>query len=91
MIENIQQMRMRHEKEITKLQLECKHVNVSDWMPHYWAPGHRGSDVKVCEFCGKIIEVYKDTFEKFKDRNMHLSKKDLDNIEKQFKDFDKGA
>jgi len=52
-------MRKRHEKEIEELQNNCKHEKISDWMDHYWAPGHWGGKVKVCEFCNEIIEKQK--------------------------------
>ena len=57
MIENIDQMRKRHEREIAKLQKLCKHTNTKR-MPFMWAPGHFGNDVEVCEFCGKIVKRY---------------------------------
>ena len=56
MNKNIKQMRERHKKEIAKLQSNCVHKNISDWMPYMWAPGHMGGSVKVCNFCGKTIE-----------------------------------
>jgi len=57
MIENIKQMRERHEKEIAKLQKLHKHTK-STRMPFMWAPGHFGNDVEVCDWCGKIIKHY---------------------------------
>ena len=57
MIENIEQMRKRHEREITKLQKLCKHSkhHRSRFM---WAPGHFGNDIEVCDDCGKFLEHY---------------------------------
>ena len=57
MIENIEQMRKRHEQEISELQKSCKHLK-SKRMPFMWAPGHFGADVEVCNFCGKILKTY---------------------------------
>ena len=56
MIEDIREMRKRHEKEIEDLQSSCRHIKISDWMPYAWAPGHLGPNIKVCKFCGKIID-----------------------------------
>jgi ABC-type ATPase with predicted acetyltransferase domain len=56
MKENIDEMRKRHQAEIEDLQTGCEHKDVSGWMQYMWAPGHFGSNVKVCNFCGKIVE-----------------------------------
>lgn len=53
--ENIEMMRKRHEKEIAKLQKNCKHKEISDWMEYHWAVGHFSHYVKVCLFCGKTV------------------------------------
>lgn len=46
--------------KLKQLQDECKHENVTDWMPQYWAPGHTGGQmVKVCEICGKVVDTRK--------------------------------
>lgn len=58
-MENIEQMRLRHKEEIDKLQSNCKHKKISNWMPYMWAPGHIGNPVKVCKFCGKITATQK--------------------------------
>jgi len=57
-MENIEQMKERHEKEIEDLQSKCSHPE-SEWMPYMWAPGHFGPNVKVCRSCGKIVEKEK--------------------------------
>lgn len=62
-MENINQMNERHKREIEELQAKCKHKKVSKWMPYAWAPGHFGSPVKVCEFCGKIVKQKEIRFE----------------------------
>lgn len=62
MIENITQMRKRHEAEIAKLQKLCKHKE-TERMPFMWALGHFGNDVEVCEWCGKIVKTYEDKTE----------------------------
>jgi hypothetical protein len=56
---NIKEMRERHQKEIEDFQNNCLHIEVSDWIPYMWAPGHYGNDVKVCERCNKIMEEKK--------------------------------
>ena len=59
MVENIKQMRARHEGEISQLQKLCSHKK-STRMPFMWAPGHFGNDVEVCDCCGKILKTYGD-------------------------------
>ncbi len=55
-METAQEMRKRHNQELEKLQKECNHPKISDWMPHYWAPGHStGFEVKHCEICDKVV------------------------------------
>jgi len=42
--------------EIAKLQSNCPHADVSEWMEVYWAFGHgTGSFVKECSRCGKVL------------------------------------
>ncbi len=55
-MENIKQMVKRHTREIDNLQKLCKHIKKSEWIFNEWAPGHFGGKVKVCKWCGKIIE-----------------------------------
>jgi len=64
MMENIDQMRKRHEGEIVQLQKNCKHKEISDWLDYAWAPGHFGGKVRVCENCGEIIEQQSPTLPK---------------------------
>jgi len=52
----IETIRTRHAKEIQVFQDNCRHEDISDWMPSQWAPGHCGPDVKICNICGKIME-----------------------------------
>ena len=51
--ENFQQMRERHVKEVQRLQKNCKHEHISDFMrpgsPSYFCYKH-------CLFCGKFME-----------------------------------
>lgn len=54
--ETITQISERHKKEIEEFQEACPH-SISNWMPFMWAPGHFGKNVKVCERCGKTLEV----------------------------------
>ena len=56
MIENIIQMRKRHQIEIDNLHKRCRHRKVSDWQTFYWAPGHLGNYVKLCLQCGEERE-----------------------------------
>ena len=64
MKENIQQMQLRHEKEIKDLQENCPHEEISDWMDYHWAVGHAaGYKVKLCKHCGKTVESTKKEFE----------------------------
>ncbi len=55
-MENIKQMRERHEAEIKTLEDSCPHTKLSKWLDWAWAPGHFNGRVKVCENCGKVIE-----------------------------------
>ena len=58
--ETYKEMLGRHIGEIEVLQRECVHEDISDWMPHYWAPGHSSHyEVKVCQGCGKVVETNK--------------------------------
>ena len=59
MIENIKRMRARHDREIAQLQRLCKHVKHHRSI-YAWAPGHFGSDVEVCDYCGKILKIHND-------------------------------
>lgn len=52
----IEEMRQRHQREIETLQRNCKHEEVSEWMPEQWAPGHFCGYVRVCMNCSKVIE-----------------------------------
>ena len=54
--EDIKAMVKRHKQEIVELRAGCTHEGVSEWMPYMWAPGHFGGDVRVCNWCGEIIE-----------------------------------
>ena len=57
MTEDINQMRKRHEQEITDLRASCKHKILSPCMPYAWAPGHISHCVKVCRLCGQITHT----------------------------------
>lgn len=69
--ENIEMMRKRHEKEIAKLQKNCKHKEISDWMEYHWAVGHFSHYVKVCLFCGKTVA---EDSPKFKPMDVRIAK-----------------
>ena len=60
-MENLSQMLLRHKQEIEELQNCCSHIDVSDWMPFMWAPGHYAGEVRVCNFCGRAIEKRPDS------------------------------
>jgi hypothetical protein len=56
-MENFKEMAERHKREIQELQDSCKHEKISDWGDYYWAVGHAANcQVKVCEFCGKVVK-----------------------------------
>jgi len=55
-MENIDQMRKRHNKEIKELRENCKH-EASEWYPYSDARGCRGSTVRICTFCEKVLET----------------------------------
>jgi hypothetical protein len=57
MIENIEQMRKRHEKEIAKLQRLCEHTKCHE-ARYMWAMGHFDGYCEVCDWCGKILSRY---------------------------------
>lgn len=60
----IEKLRIKHGKEIEKLQSECEHKETSR-MSQYWAPGHSsGYDVEVCRDCGKTVKEYRDDYPK---------------------------
>lgn len=56
-MEDIEAMTERHKREIAELRSQCKHKDVSNWMTYMWAPGHCHGEVRVCEFCGEIVET----------------------------------
>jgi len=46
------------ELAISKIQEACKHKDVTDWVPEYWAVAHStGRQVKICKHCRKIVEI----------------------------------
>ena len=49
-------LRRQLELDLAKLQAECPHAELSDWMEMYWAPGHSsGYEVQACKECDKIV------------------------------------
>jgi len=43
-------------KKVEKLQANCKHEDVSDWVEEWWAINHpTGWKLRVCMFCNKKI------------------------------------
>jgi len=56
MEDTIAQIEERHKKEIDAFISICPHVEISDWIPYMWAPGHLSHFVKTCNRCGKIVE-----------------------------------
>ena len=56
MTENITEMRDRHKRELNDLQTNCNHVNLSNWIPYMWSPGHFHDEVRICNTCDKVIE-----------------------------------
>ncbi len=56
-VQNIDQMRERHKREIEALQKNCRHKRLSKWMEEWWAVAHStGNMVKLCIICGKVIK-----------------------------------
>ena len=55
-MENIDEMRKRHEAEIRTLERSCPHEQLSEWADWTWAPGHFSGRVRVCENCGKVVK-----------------------------------
>jgi len=50
--ENINQMLIRHRKEIIDLHSRCKHERFTNWRP---VPNNQGSGTfRACIFCGKV-------------------------------------
>jgi len=56
MIEEMDQLRKRHRKEIDDFRAACPHPKVTGWIPFMWAPGHFSHHVKICERCGDTVE-----------------------------------
>ena len=54
-MEDVRQMRARHQVELEELQENCLHKEISDWIDYYWAPAHCGGKVRICNFCDKIM------------------------------------
>jgi len=47
----------KFDKDIEKLQKNCKHKDISKWIDQWWAIGHStGWQVKVCNICNKVVE-----------------------------------
>ena len=45
------------EKSVEKLQQECRHEDLSDWIGEEWAPLHStGWQIKMCNICNKAIK-----------------------------------
>ena len=56
-IPNERGLREKFNSDLSKLQKECKHELVSEWLNSMWAPGHFGLPVKVCLVCNKTMEI----------------------------------
>ena len=55
-VTNIEDMLLRQKKEIKELQDNCKHEDVSSWLPFMRAPGHISGQTKICGTCGKEMD-----------------------------------
>jgi hypothetical protein len=54
---NAKQLYNQYQKDLLKLQKNCKHISITDWLNGQYFAGHlTGNAVKVCENCNKIIE-----------------------------------
>lgn len=57
MEESIDEMKERHKKEIEKLQENCTHQQLSDWLEEWGIFAHpTGFETKTCKVCGKIVK-----------------------------------
>lgn len=53
----------KYESDLKELQSKCTHIEISDWLTEYWAPGHSTDrKVKVCMCCGFIVDATKSNF-----------------------------
>jgi hypothetical protein len=53
------QLQKKYERDLRKLQRECKHKRISPWTINEWAPGHSGDVVRFCRTCWKRIDTKK--------------------------------
>jgi len=58
-LEDCRDMIKVYEKEIEKIQEECKHVNI-ELVNYMWAPGHIHPNTPMCSTCGKIMPQEED-------------------------------
>lgn len=50
------QLRKKFEDDLKKLQEECEHKFISQFMPHYWAAAHSsGFSAQYCLECNKML------------------------------------
>lgn len=69
MIENIKQIRERHEKEISELQKNCPHEHIQVQQFVYTHMFHDSNIEDYCEDCGKLLAYYKRPFKMVKKNN----------------------
>lgn len=51
------EIRKKYDEDIKELQKICNHPS-STWCEEWWAIAHStGRQVKVCDFCEKVLEV----------------------------------
>lgn len=50
------ELRWKFQQDLEKLQKQCPHLE-SDWIEHYYAPGHYVGMVKVCKNCEVLIDT----------------------------------
>lgn len=56
-LSELEKLEAEFEANKKKLQDSCPHPEKSEWIEHWWAPGHSsGFCVKMCKRCGKILE-----------------------------------
>ena len=60
MREEMNKIKERHAKEIADFIEACPHPKITGWIPFMWAPGHFSHNVKVCERCGKTVDLNDD-------------------------------
>lgn len=51
-----EKLKREFDEEVKRLQENCSHTEVTEWLPYMWAPGHYMGEAKVCKRCGAIVD-----------------------------------